>query len=228
MHRGELDIISRYPLWQFFGTCTFKEEPSFASGHKRVMGLLFRVAKLATVDFSRVVWVLRPESGEKTGRTHFHYLLRVPGLPASVGSCFLLKNVWENHMQQGMSRVYLYDASQHGAEYVSKCLSDRDTLAASQYELEKFARTVTPPILSNSLKRFARQAGLMQGWSRRTSPGSLALGKETEDSKTGYGPAGAYAQRTGAVDLDNATEQAGKGFPVVTRNTVAPWIKVLR
>ena len=86
MHRGELDIITRHPHWQFFGTCTFRKEPTLPAGIRRMMGLFFRTAKLGEVRFPQVVWALRPELGEMTGRAHFHYLLTVPGLSSSIGS----------------------------------------------------------------------------------------------------------------------------------------------
>ena len=82
MNSGELDIITRYPAWEFFGTLTFKGRvPSNRKAGGWAMNHMFRVAKLYKVHLSALVWVLREENGGIGGRKHF-YLMGVV-LPAN-------------------------------------------------------------------------------------------------------------------------------------------------
>jgi hypothetical protein len=68
--------------WQFFGTLTFKSEKL----PERIrLGMYFalirRVCRWQKVPWRKCLWALRQESGEITGRLHFHFLLA--GLPLS-------------------------------------------------------------------------------------------------------------------------------------------------
>ena len=76
MNLGELEAITMWPAWEWFGTLTFRGTPP-GHGKAKAMALnyLFRVARLAKVRFSSLVWVLREEEGEQGGRRHFHFLL---------------------------------------------------------------------------------------------------------------------------------------------------------
>ena len=248
MNRGELDIITRYPFWQFFGTLTFKGgvAPRLERSKGRAMGLLFRASGLAEVPFASVVWALRPEEGEITHRGHFHYLLGSSGMPRTTSSCFILKNLWERACKGGMSRVYLYDASLHGAEYVVKCLHSERTAAATIYEVAKFGWTKQPPELSVSLRRYAQRVGGMERFAPRSGgrhglqrarliPDSISLPavspvESRNQGKFNRGAAGgARPALTPGIDtVDTAASGIGDRSPMAGSNFPATRIQVIK
>lgn len=151
---GELDAISRFRGWQYFGTLTFAQPvPGLAASRKLVFAHLYRAAKLLKSPFSRLVWVLRAEHGEKTGRLHYHFLLGAGTLKPNLGLCFTLNNNWEKLPRCGIARHRIFDKSQNGAEYVVACLSGEDTAGADFYESMKFGTQGSDVTLSNSLCR---------------------------------------------------------------------------
>ena len=153
MNLGELEAITMWPAWEWFGTLTFRGTPP-GHGKAKAMALnyLFRVARLAKVRFSSLVWVLREEEGEQGGRRHFHFLLSGTSLPLSPAGCHILQRVWERvGGGRGFAKVKVYDRALSGAAYVTKCLSWVGTADGAHYELRKFARTEEPPMLSKSL-----------------------------------------------------------------------------
>jgi hypothetical protein len=155
VHQGELDQITRFPYWEFFGTTTFPGVvcPSQGRRYKDAFAFLRGMASLAGLDFSRLFWVLRDEQGETTGRAHFHWLIGGTRLPLTKTSNFRI--MWKSEeMTGGMARCAVYNRELAGAAYVSKCLSGEGTKGAHLYELDKFGWTERPPILSQSLVRF--------------------------------------------------------------------------
>lgn len=106
MHQAEL-----YPLslieWQFFATLTFRREK--VSGRKarqmfdRVIGLQGRNFG---VHYRRMIWCLRTEFGEMTGRKHLHALIGgLPNHAKTTATSFAFKRLWEQ-AGGGMARVY--------------------------------------------------------------------------------------------------------------------------
>ncbi len=175
----ELELITRYPSWCQFGTLTFlgKATPSHGCRRKMAFAWLRTMATMADLDFSRLLWCLRDEQGEKTGRHHFHVLLGRTRLPPGPTTNFRLMAAWER-LGGGMARVKTFNRSLLGAEYVSKCLSGESTRGESAYELDKFGWTESPPELSHSLREYLGRrtlcerppGGTPQGPGREGSP----------------------------------------------------------
>lgn len=66
----------------------------------------------------------------------------------------MLKRVWERvGGPRGFALVKVYDRALSGAAYVTKCLSWVGTADGAHYEVQKFARTEEPPMLSKPLIR---------------------------------------------------------------------------
>lgn len=171
----ELELITRYPSWCQFGTLTFigKAPPSHGCRRKMAFAWLRTMATMADQDFSRLIWCLRDEQGEITGRHHFHVLLGRTHLPLSPATNFRLMAAWER-LGGGMARVKTFNRSLAGAEYVSKCLSGESTRGESAYELDKFGWTESPPELSHSLREYLARRTLCE---RR--PGGTLQGPDT-------------------------------------------------
>jgi hypothetical protein len=127
--------------WQAFVTLTFRgEPPGCARANRNVRTWLIGVARFARVPYNSVLWVVRPELGEKTGRYHFHVL--IAGLPQHVVNITFLKRI-AYRWQFGFSDVRLWLDGLDAESYVCKA-------GANTYELGKVGRS-TQPILSESL-----------------------------------------------------------------------------
>lgn len=139
--------------WDLFVTLTLPDNLLQASEPR--LGCVFfawlrRVADFGNVHFRDLIWVLRSEVGEGTGRLHFHAL--VAGLPRSrVGkrSRFVYKNTWEK-ITGAMSRVYRYNDGLPGVGYVLK--------GGAAYESGKFSRSADQVTLSRSLRHTSANA----------------------------------------------------------------------
>ena len=139
--------------WQFFGTLTFKSERL----PERVrlsayFALMRKVAKQFRVFFPNLLWCLRLEKGEATGRVHFHYLLA--GLPRQVvttTTCFLQMSIWEQ-VGGGMARVHLFDPRLNGAGYLLKDLGNSAD-AGDLYESAKFGGGHCQLMFSNAAEK---------------------------------------------------------------------------
>lgn len=150
---GELDAIARFDGWQFFGTLTFAQPvPGLVLSRKLVYAFLYKVPRVLHTPFPRLLWVLRVEHGEATGRLHYHFLLG-GGNSANLGHCFTLNAMWDALPRCGHARIRLFDVSQNGAAYVASCLAAEGTAGANFYEAQKFGTQGSDVTLSNSLVR---------------------------------------------------------------------------
>ena len=135
--------------WDVFGTLTWAEVPPRSVQDKCVAELIRRVArhvyKSTQLD---ILWAVRHEEGEATGRDHFHILIGAhQNAPHSNKHTIAnqIKFIWENEVKKtlksnayrpcvGYADIRAYDSSKSGAEYICKpALSARDF-----YELQKF------------------------------------------------------------------------------------------
>ena len=134
--------------WQFFGTLTFKS----ARLPERVrLSMFFALVRCLCrwhkVPFRKCVWALRLESGEISGRLHFHFLIAgLPPYAVQVATCMSIKAQWER-IGGGMARVREYDSREQGLEYLLKCLN----AGANLYEVTKFSYSADEVMLSNSI-----------------------------------------------------------------------------
>ena len=84
MHNPELHSLAAVN-WQYFCTLTFRGEKQCKRyGPQMFVALLRTQAKNWKVHFKKVLWCLRRESGESTGRWHLHSV--IARLPPSAGS----------------------------------------------------------------------------------------------------------------------------------------------
>jgi len=147
--------------WQYFGTLTFKSARLPEKARLRMwFALARRICRWYKIPFQSSVWALRQESGEITGRKHFHFLFA--GLPPSVvnvSSCMSMKSFWET-IGGGMARIRMYDSTQQGVDYLLKCLAP--DAGGNLYETCKFSHACDEVLLSHSMSdtRFHNRVSL--------------------------------------------------------------------
>jgi hypothetical protein len=150
--KPELDSIAQVE-WQWFCTLTFKSEHVAETVKvKMYFSWLRSIADKLSVHFKKVLWVLRMEHGELTGRFHFHAL--IGGLPEHTwnrSTAFMMMHTWEN-LGGGIARCYRFNPALDGVGYI---LKSSETLLAVQsgnfFEVQKFG--VADVILSKSIVR---------------------------------------------------------------------------
>lgn len=148
--------------WQFFGTLTFRS--SRLSDRKRFgmwFALLRKISRQYQVPFKRLLWVLRMEDGEKTGRTHFHYLLA--GLDRrfeNPTSCFWLEHCWKEKVNGGgFSKVTVFDPRLNAGAYILKDLAqfNDSTLGGGFYESAKFSSEACQLTIADAVWKVAER-----------------------------------------------------------------------
>jgi hypothetical protein len=129
---------------------------------------LREAARVAGVHFKKSMWCLRYETGEMTGRDHYHCLLSVLGSQwVQLATCFYLMDYWEKKLGCGHARVRLFDPAEEeegnnggwlvgeplgGAAYTCKDLAE-SLAGKDRYEFEKFFASRTMLTLSDSSLR---------------------------------------------------------------------------
>jgi len=161
--------------WQLFGTLTFKSE---RLSPERRLKMWFALARTLSrwyhTDFRKLLWVLRIEQGEATGRLHYHCLIGgLPGAAIAGGisiqrqggdfdvvnrTTHALEAKWgrmglhESDKQNRISRFSLYDSRLNGASYITKCLGvESGRFVKDVYETSKFGLGDNQLILSDSI-----------------------------------------------------------------------------
>jgi hypothetical protein len=101
--------------WQFFCTLTwanagsFKRPPSPRREVSAAFAFLREAACVAGVHFKKSMWCLRHETGEMTGRDHYHCLLSVLGSQwVRLSTCFYLMDYWDKKLGCGHARVRIF------------------------------------------------------------------------------------------------------------------------
>jgi len=145
-----LDCIN----WQYFSSLTFKTlKVRQAVWVKMFFATMREQADNFGIHLFDLMWALRYELGEQTGRPHFHALIAgAPNRFVTVHGCFSLMQIWEKH-GGGNARVRVYDPTLAGVEYVLKGVDQAAALSgANWYELHKFGAHCNV-MLSKSLIR---------------------------------------------------------------------------
>lgn len=179
MEIPEIHVIGRIE-WQIFGTLTFKKANHPEAERRKMWFAEVRsLAKWYHVYFPDLLWVLRIEQGESTGRTHYHCLIGgLPEAAVSGGKRFLREDgTWDRgnrtthaleakwarmglnpaDKKDRISRFSLYDARPNGVSYIAKCLGDEHgRLEKDLYESGKFNLLENQLILSDSIHSVAR------------------------------------------------------------------------
>jgi hypothetical protein len=159
MKHPEAWAVGQVP-WQFFCTLTWANQGSFKRppSPRRQICAFFAFAREAAhvsgVHFKRLMWCLRAETGEITGRDHYHCLLSVVGSKwVRLTTCFFLMNHWEKELGCGHARVRVFQPALGGAAYTCKDLAE-SLAGKDRYEFDKFFGTTTALTLSESVFRF--------------------------------------------------------------------------
>jgi len=137
--------------WQFFGTLTFRE-PSlrareYGKSHFRRLSKYAALGRKLheAIDYSpgnfgrRNLNCVRLEQGEIGGLWHYHFLMAGLGQhQVNRGTCEFMKRLWLSKSGAGIIHggwcdVRVFDTSQNGIEYVTKCLDPKN-----RYEFNKF------------------------------------------------------------------------------------------
>ena len=186
MHNPELHALAAVN-WQYFCSFTFRSEKDYRRfGPQMFFTLLRTQAKHWGVHFKKVLWCLRRERGESTGRWHFHAV--IAGLPPSAGArnCPALMSQWES-LGGGIARVSQYNSSLDGLDYILKgsglTESKATRWAGDYHELAKFGHSCDVT-LSESVIRY--------------------LGNRQKLGQRGTG-----LGKTGGIDTASSTEQCG-------------------
>ena len=128
--------------WQLFASLTFKSERlADAVRIKMFFALMREQADNFGVHFKKIIWCLRIESGEITGRLHLHALIAgFPKHALTTATCFSLMRIWEG-LNGGMARVTLYSPLLDGVGYVLKgCEAEYQRAGGDFYETQKFGK----------------------------------------------------------------------------------------
>ena len=100
------------------------------------------------------MWCLRHETGEITGREHYHCLLSVVGSEwVRLSTCFYLMDYWDKKLRCGHARVRVFQPALGGVAYTCKDLAE-SLAGKDRYEFEKFFDSSTALTLSKSVFRF--------------------------------------------------------------------------
>ena len=126
--------------WQLFSSFSFKSEKmADAVRIKMFFALLREQADNFGIHFKELIWCLRRENGELTGRGHLHAL--IAGLPPhalTTATCFSFMRLWERH-GGGWARVTQYSPLLDGVGYVLKgCDAEYKRAGGDYYETRKF------------------------------------------------------------------------------------------
>jgi len=169
MEKPDVYILSQVD-WQFWVTLTFKQDALSSDKLRQSLwfALLRGLAGWYRVDFNRLLWVRRAETGEVTARLHWHALVGgLPDVAKHRATCFSIKNYWEK-LGGGISRVYVYDSSRTALAYMFKpgayCMSE----GAQQYEAGKFGKSDQVTFSEGTLRLLNRRRGI--GRKVRTGP----------------------------------------------------------
>ena len=155
--------------WQFFGSLTFRE-PSLRERESGKSNYR-RLSKFATfgrslheaIDYSprnfgkRNINCVRLEQGDIGGLWHFHFLMAGLGQhQVNRSTAEFIKLLWmkRSNAAGGWADVRVFDTSQNGIEYITKCLDPKN-----RFEFNKFglAQSLT---FSPAFRRVIRVQGL--------------------------------------------------------------------
>ena len=152
----------------YFCSFSFKSEKHCARfGPQMFVALVRTRARSFRVHFSEILWCLRRERGEATGRLHLHAV--IAGLPPSAGArnCVALMSQWES-LGGGMARVSVYNSSLDGLDYILKgsglTESKATRWAGDYHDLSKFGGSCGVLTLSERCLPTTCATGIRSGW----------------------------------------------------------------
>ncbi len=196
MEKPNVSVLARVP-WSLFCSFTFVRENMPEGLRRRYFFSFLRIcAGDVGIHFHRLLWMLRPEAGEITGRRHYHAL--IGGIPPHVLTprlCLRLMAQWEHQKPLakrrgpdgklrelsrfcGMPRIRIFSPDLDGLDYLLPDGSEGgdsgySLSGANSYESKKFGGLETVE-LSESLGGFFR-AQWKRGGARHDQAADLAL-----------------------------------------------------
>ena len=155
--------------WTVFCSLTFRKEPSEASAIVAAEKLLKWAAHIQRMRFKDMEFVIRIETGERTGRRHLHLLLRVDRrfmgyFVVQAGRSSIARKWWIKHY--GIAQFRRIESGCDSAvAYITK---DMDA-GADIYELAKAARSTHLIISPTALRCIRRRIGSADSQTRATN-----------------------------------------------------------
>ena len=189
--------------WQFFGTFVFHGKVREAIGATMFFSAMRKEASFFRVHFKQLLWCVRRESGEISGREHLHAL--IAGLPAyaiTERSCRGIEARWASF--GGASAVVrVFNRSLDGPAYILKGLEqafDASQQGVDLKEFTKFSRS-SEITLSESVIRVAMSRRLLGKRSRlRTTPREVSLTPDSSQVRSSL-PEGPIAAAPAAREV---------------------------
>jgi len=164
--------------WQLFCTFTFKSE-RLPDRHRVTLffSLVREMASNYGSHFSKVLWCVRLEAGELTGRLHLHAL--IAGLPTYTIKpriCRAVESIW-TRLGGGFPVVRVYNPALAGADYILKGLEQiqgASLQGANMYEFRKFGGPGNVTLSESVIRVVIGRRGIAK--TRQQPRGSNALG----------------------------------------------------
>lgn len=174
MESALLHTLQRFE-WQFFGSQTFRSERLPEAVRLKMWHSFMReTASWSHVSPKKLIWALRMEHGESTGRLHFHFLLgNFPAAYHVRERAFAMMGVWQAY-GGGITRVRPYKPVGDATGYIMKCLGIE---GANLYEGRKFSKTSESVLISDACWR---GVGLVRGSVASAAPTGQRQWIETE------------------------------------------------
>lgn len=131
--------------WAIFGGLTFQGRvPSASAAWGLVRESIMRTAYVCHVKPRRLLWAVREERGDSTGRRHFHILIGDVGKLNLITLCHQLEYEW-NQLTGAFAKFRVYDRRLSGVDYICKVMNlyevgkytnaDHVTLSSSVYRV---------------------------------------------------------------------------------------------
>lgn len=182
METGDTYVLGQIE-WQLFGSLTWSGSDDIVSRKcRRALSSWFalarRVCRWHGLYFPGLLWAVRAERGEISGRPHLHFLMG--GLPvgaASRGLCRSIEAVWDKKLHQGMARVRIFgrNPTDSGLAYLLEGLDCGDV-----YESSKFVDTMDRSVVvSRSV------SGVIRSLHRRMPSGAAGAKRMQEPGDIG-------------------------------------------
>lgn len=192
MESALLFTLQRF-AWQFFGSQTFRSERLPEAVRLKMWHSFIReVASWAHISPKKLIWCLRMEHGEATGRLHFHFLLGALPYEFHIRErAYAMMGLWQAY-GGGITRVRAYKPQGDATAYISKCLGIE---GANLYEGRKFSKQGESVIMSDACWR---GVGLVRGSVASAAPAGQGQWIESESPET---PGGTHLADFAAAPL---------------------------
>jgi hypothetical protein len=186
-HLAEMFSLTRID-WQFFGTFTFREpflrehEAGQADARRNSMFVKwgrksFKKLKYCERAFRKSFHCRRLEQGEIGGLWHLHFLMSgLEPRQVNIGTAKYMASQWRG-IRGGHCEVEVFDKSQNGVDYISKCLDPNKRFEFNRFGLAQ-SLTFSPALLS-VLRPFQQRSGFAHACRRAVGMHRFAMAKNS-------------------------------------------------